>query len=104
MRPKVQFPSSSSPSLIFLAVGWTVGRTSLPYSDILIMQLIQCVRLRDAAVSLVAILSGLAALSGTSAASAKGGVHLPMYRTVASTSNKRSNIISAVGLGDFLDV
>ncbi|KAH9837973.1 acid protease [Rhodofomes roseus] len=38
------------------------------------------------------------------AARTDGGIHLPMYRTVASVSQKRSTMISAVGLGDFLDV
>ena len=101
-------PTSRLPLL--LVAGCAVGCTSLSHScppGIFSMQLFRRRRLRNASIKIVGILSGIAAFSGlvqVAAAPSQGGVHLPMYRTVASTSHKRSSMISAVGLGDFLDV
>lgn len=101
-------PPPSSP--LHLSGGCAVSCTSLPHScppGILSMHLLRPARMRNTSVWIVGILIGIAVFSGplqVAATPSKGGVHLPMYRTVASASQKRSSMVSAVGLGDFLDV
>ncbi|KAH9923808.1 aspartic peptidase domain-containing protein [Fomitopsis serialis] len=54
---------------------------------------------------MIGLVLGLAVISGSQvAAQPNGGIHLPMYRTVTSLSHKRSSMMSAAGLGDFMDV
>ena len=92
------------------AAGCAVTCTFLHHScppGIFSMQLFRRGRMRNTSVWTVGILVSIAVFSGllqVAATPFKGGVHLPMYRTVASASHKRSSMVSAVGLGDFLDV